>query len=108
MVQVAQLSCPASSITEGAQGFTTAGQPYAAAYITDKNCSIDAHLQELCASAEVACIELIRHIPANGAKLAPLLHYAVQEAHHEQQLPPLLPARRHEEIQKQENLSDSA
>jgi hypothetical protein len=50
------------------------------------------HLQKLRACAEVACVELVRHVPTDGPKLVPLLHHAVQEAHHKQQLPPLLPA----------------
>lgn len=56
------------------------------------NLPYHAYLQELCACTEVAGIELVRHIPANGPEFAALLHNTVQEAHDKQQLPPLLPA----------------
>mmetsp|Transcript_10938 Transcript_10938/g.12897 ORF Transcript_10938/g.12897 Transcript_10938/m.12897 type:complete len:211 (+) Transcript_10938:529-1161(+) len=48
-------------------------------------------LQKLRASGEIRLVELIRHVPSNRTELSPLLHNRVQEAHHEQQLPPLVP-----------------
>eukprot|EP00955_Chlamydomonas_euryale_P005073 54229-Chlamydomonas_euryale.AAC.5 len=47
-------------------------------------------LQELHARAQVRLVELVRDVPADGAKLAALLRDRVQEAHDEEQLAPLL------------------
>ena len=55
-------------------------------------------LQELDAGRQVRLVELVRHVPANGAELAPLLGDRVQEAHDEQQLAPLLPRDRVEHV----------
>ena len=50
---------------------------------------VEVLLKEEDAGSEVAVVVLVRDAPAKGAKLAPLLHDAVQEAEAEQQLPPL-------------------
>mmetsp|Transcript_29465 Transcript_29465/g.94343 ORF Transcript_29465/g.94343 Transcript_29465/m.94343 type:complete len:339 (+) Transcript_29465:1535-2551(+) len=54
--------------------------------------------EELRARREVRLVELVRHVPADGPKLAPLLHHRVHEAHDEEQLPPLLALHRVEEV----------
>ena len=46
-------------------------------------------LEEGGAGGQVRLVELVGHIPADWAKLAALLHHAVQEAHDVQQLPPV-------------------
>ena len=46
-------------------------------------------LQEQDACSEVSIVVLVGDAPAQRAKLAPLLHYGVQEAQGEQQLTPL-------------------
>mmetsp|Transcript_6332 Transcript_6332/g.12237 ORF Transcript_6332/g.12237 Transcript_6332/m.12237 type:complete len:359 (-) Transcript_6332:9696-10772(-) len=51
-------------------------------------------LQELRAGRQVGLVELVRHVPTNRTEFAALLDHGVQEAHHEQELAPLLPTYR--------------
>lgn len=57
--------------------------------MSDRLCCSRTHLQELGAGSQVRLVELVGHIPADGAKLAALLDAGVQVAQHKQQLAPL-------------------
>ena len=46
-------------------------------------------LQKLYTGVQIGLIELVRHVPAEGAELAPLLHDGVEEADAVQQAGPL-------------------
>ena len=62
-----------------------------------------AHLKELDAGGQVREVELVGHIPADGSKLAPLLHHAMQEGLQVQQLAPFAAIHRIQHVLHEES-----